>query len=81
MGSGFYINIYIININIRFNRRGNNNICMGIPDVAKNDYSSFRIINGMDSDTVTGKTTGYDTRIYVSIVIYYIIYFYTTSIE
>lgn len=63
MGSGFYINIYIININIRFNRRGNNNICMGILDAAKNSYSSFRNINGMDSNTDTGKTTGYDTII------------------
>jgi hypothetical protein len=36
---------------------------MGILDAAKNSYSSFRNINGMDSNTDTGKTTGYDTII------------------
>lgn len=36
---------------------------MGILDAAKNSYSSFRNINGIDSNTDTGKTTGYDTII------------------
>jgi uncharacterized metal-binding protein len=63
MDSCFCVACYITNINMQFNRRGNNNICMGIPDVAKNDYSSFRIINGMDSDIIIGKTIGYDTII------------------